>query len=290
LRGEFVWDDLLLVKQNQLASGEFKSALNLVSRGFSVEHHRILGARAGLENKSARLSCGEPGTARTQRPARLACAEAPGHRRCVVRGGDLRGASSVRGVRGVDFRTENTLSLAFFLAGLAGYLRFEENSGNEAASKITGGMARARRVPARASEQNFHRHAARGFCCFARGGGGDKLRAATSGAPRRSFALAAGVRADDDLVSKRIKSSSARPVQPEDFSGRLAGAGRALWFYLGKALWPVHLNLIYPRWEMDAHAGRAFLPAFFWCLLLGVVGDAGMAGAVTHFWRSCVSP
>ncbi|MBI4916543.1 MAG: tetratricopeptide repeat protein [Acidobacteria bacterium] len=29
-------------------------------------------------------------------------------------------------------------------------------------------------------------------------------------------------------------------------------AGRALWFYVGKLLWPVGLSSIYPRWEVDA--------------------------------------
>src|SRR5207249_3665196 len=33
-------------------------------------------------------------------------------------------------------------------------------------------------------------------------------------------------------------------VQTENFWGRLAGAGWALWFYLGKAFLPLHLNLI----------------------------------------------
>ncbi len=30
-------------------------------------------------------------------------------------------------------------------------------------------------------------------------------------------------------------------------------AGRALWFYLGKLLWPSDLVFIYPRWTVDAH-------------------------------------
>src|SRR4029079_18113068 len=29
-------------------------------------------------------------------------------------------------------------------------------------------------------------------------------------------------------------------------------AGRVIWFYLGKLLWPVNLIFIYPRWEIDS--------------------------------------
>jgi Flp pilus assembly protein TadD len=57
------------------------------------------------------------------------------------------------------------------------------------------------------------------------------------------------------------------PVQTENFWGRLAGAGQAVWFYLGKAVWPAHLSMIYPRWTIDQTAPRAYLPL----LLLGCV-------------------
>ena len=53
-------------------------------------------------------------------------------------------------------------------------------------------------------------------------------------------------------------------VQTENFLGRLAGAGRALGFYLGKALLPVKLNLIYPRWTIDATAPLSWLPLLLW--------------------------
>jgi len=34
---------------------------------------------------------------------------------------------------------------------------------------------------------------------------------------------------------------------------RVLIAGRALWFYAGKLLWPVDLTFIYPQWMIDAH-------------------------------------
>ena len=40
-----------------------------------------------------------------------------------------------------------------------------------------------------------------------------------------------------------------------------AGAisARAIWFYLGKLLWPEPLIFIYPRWEIDAGSVPAYL-------------------------------
>jgi Flp pilus assembly protein TadD len=49
-------------------------------------------------------------------------------------------------------------------------------------------------------------------------------------------------------------------VQTEGFWGRLAGAGEAFWFYLGKGVLPVKLNLIYPRWQIDSTAAVSYVP------------------------------
>ncbi len=41
---------------------------------------------------------------------------------------------------------------------------------------------------------------------------------------------------------------------------RIVIAGRVIWFYLGKLLWPHPLIFIYPRWSIDASQPAAYLP------------------------------
>jgi tetratricopeptide (TPR) repeat protein len=50
------------------------------------------------------------------------------------------------------------------------------------------------------------------------------------------------------------------------FGFRLAAAGRAVWFYLYKALMPYNLTLVYPQWDINAALTTSYLPA---ALLLG---------------------
>jgi|CZKI01.1.fsa_nt_gi tetratricopeptide (TPR) repeat protein len=40
---------------------------------------------------------------------------------------------------------------------------------------------------------------------------------------------------------------------------RILVAGRAVWFYLGKLVWPADLVFIYPRWTIDARVGWQYL-------------------------------
>ncbi|HVW22197.1 MAG TPA: tetratricopeptide repeat protein [Opitutaceae bacterium] len=54
---------------------------------------------------------------------------------------------------------------------------------------------------------------------------------------------------------------------------RLLGAGGVVWFYLGKALWPVRLIFVYPRWQI-----RAGDPACW-------VGLAAAVGLTIFLWR-----
>ncbi|MFA6133169.1 MAG: tetratricopeptide repeat protein [Phycisphaerae bacterium] len=64
----------------------------------------------------------------------------------------------------------------------------------------------------------------------------------------------------------------------ENFFYRLAQAGCAPWFYLYKALLPIHLAMIYPRWNIDSWAIGWYLPGVMLVgafLLLWRFGDKG---------------
>jgi tetratricopeptide (TPR) repeat protein len=59
-------------------------------------------------------------------------------------------------------------------------------------------------------------------------------------------------------------------------SERLVLAGRAVWFYAGKLLWPTNLSFIYPHWDLQAHSIGAWVP---------LAGLAAIAGILWRFRR-----
>ena len=55
------------------------------------------------------------------------------------------------------------------------------------------------------------------------------------------------------------------------WSQRLAAAGDAVWFYLGKLIWPDPLITIYPRWQIDAGQWISYLPLLAVIFLFSVL-------------------
>jgi tetratricopeptide (TPR) repeat protein len=59
-------------------------------------------------------------------------------------------------------------------------------------------------------------------------------------------------------------------VRTDSFLVRLVAAGWIQWFYLYRAVWPFDLNVIYPRWQIDAASGVLYVPGaiLVGCLVL----------------------
>jgi Flp pilus assembly protein TadD len=66
-----------------------------------------------------------------------------------------------------------------------------------------------------------------------------------------------------------VRVLEGQPARTDAFLARLAGAGWAVWFYLFKAAVPVHLSMLYPRWQIDPSQPLVYVPGLLLVLLLG---------------------
>src|SRR4029077_8481754 len=81
------------------------------------------------------------------------------------------------------------------------------------------------------------------------------------------FALISVVASAWTIWEQRLQSRAVAPEWTQTFPERLIIAGKAIWFYLGKLVWPHPLIFIYPRWDVDSSEVVAYLP-----LLVAIAG------------------
>ncbi|MFO0944811.1 MAG: tetratricopeptide repeat protein [Planctomycetota bacterium] len=60
---------------------------------------------------------------------------------------------------------------------------------------------------------------------------------------------------------QRFRAVAQDNVRADSFLSRFALAGKGVWFYLQKALWPTNLSFVYPRWTADTGAPATYLPS-----------------------------
>jgi Flp pilus assembly protein TadD len=276
LRGEFVWDDLFLIKKNPLVKGDatfrsiwFSQDFPLTTILFWIEwllwgpnplgYHIV---NLLLHAINAWLVWRVLARLKVQGAA-LAAILWLFHPVCVA---------SVAWVS----ETKNTLSLLFFLLSLLCYLRFESQASGTAteaslhASRITHHawywFSLVAFLLALLSKTSTVMLPVVMLGCAWWKRGRLRIQDWLRTIPFFILALAFGLMT---IWFQTHQAMANATVQSENFWGRLAGAGMALWFYLGKALLPLNLNLIYPRWTIEARAFISYLPLLLWCLALG---------------------
>ena len=96
--------------------------------------------------------------------------------------------------------------------------------------------------------------------------------------PFFAMSLGAGLMSMWVQAERAIGSAPIRP-EGEGFFTQLAIAGMAVWFYLYKAVVPLGLSLVYPRWEVDGGAIVSYVP-----LVLLIGGFVALWRARKAWW------
>lgn len=284
LNGGFVWDDALLIRQNPLVTGEGRWISIWFQTDFPISTiamawlHSLWGEHAAgyhVVNVSLHalnaLLVWRVLTALGARAAGVAAALFAVHPLAVASAAWIS-------------ELKNTLALAFAL--LSALLFLKSDAAREASAAAPGDDARpgdrhrARRLYAASVLAFVFALASKTavatlpvvllLCVVWRRG---RLTRADLGraAPFFVLALVFGL---VTLKLQTLRILATEPVQTLDLPARLAAAGRALWFYLGKTVLPLNLMAVYPQWTVQARSLGAWLPLMSWCALLAVC--AGM--------------
>src|SRR5215472_4254382 len=91
------------------------------------------------------------------------------------------------------------------------------------------------------------------------------------------FALISTLASAWTIWEQKFHARAVGPDWAQTFPERLIIAGKAIWFYLGKLVWPHSLIFIYPRWGVESSKVIAYLPLL-----------AAIAGLVTLWFIHCV--
>ena len=261
LRGQFVWDDELLVAQNPLVTGK----VTLLSIWFGTDFPLSLTALwlewlvwgknpAGYHVINILLhALGAVLLWRVLRRLKI-----PGawlgamifavHPVC---------AGSVAWIS----ELKNTLSLVFYLLSILWYLRFEEEP---SPGRCFYWLSLTAFVLALLSKTSTVMLPVVVLLCAWWRRGRITARDVLRTSPYFLASLAFGLMT---IWFQAHQTMPIAPVETETFWSRLAGAAKAIWFYLGKDLLPVNLSMIYPRWIVDPTAPASYLPL----LALGAV-------------------
>jgi tetratricopeptide (TPR) repeat protein len=156
---------------------------------------------------------------------------------------------------------KDLLSAAFYFLAFLAWLRFEERGrkGSYAAALVLfacGMLSKSIVVSL---------PAALAACVWWRKGRIDRRDA---GFLAPFFILALALALGDLAFSRRVGAPSAFPLS---FPDRLVVAGRALWFYAGKIVWPRGLVAVYPRWATDSRSVWDLLFPLSAALVAGVL-------------------
>ena len=161
---------------------------------------------------------------------------------------------------------KNTLSLPFFLLSFWLYLpNLDPNPNPGRFHALRYGLSLAAFVLALMSKTSTIMLPLVLLACVAWQRGRVTLRDLLQTSPFFVLALAFGLMSSWFQKHQQLVGMT---LAPESFGERLAMAGRIFWFYLGKALLPLNLNLVYPQWKIDATAPASWVPDFLFCAVV----------------------